>query len=158
MTVALVLGAAVRADGTASPTLALRTHHAIGLWRAGRVEAICFTGGLGRHGPPEAHVARDIARAAGVPAEAIMVEDRSTSTLQNIAFARDMLPEGAPLLLVSNRWHLPRAWIIATVLGASASTSGPVGQASWPATLRAILREGAALPASLFRAMALRKT
>ncbi|MGB3553954.1 MAG: ElyC/SanA/YdcF family protein, partial [Jannaschia sp.] len=67
MRIALVLGAAVWADGSPSPTLRLRVDHAVALWHAGRVDAICVAGGAGTHGPPEGQVGRDLARAAGVP-------------------------------------------------------------------------------------------
>lgn len=151
MTTALVLGAAVRPDGTASPTLALRVGHAAGLYHKGHVTAICLTGGQGRHGAPEAHVARDLAVAMGVPEAALLIEDQSRNTFENIALARPMI-DGA-VILVSNRWHLPRAWLITRLMGWRARVSGPRGTAPWPRTARAILREIVAIPPTILRTL-----
>lgn len=151
MTTALVLGAAVRPDGTASPTLALRVGHAVDLYRAGHVTAICLSGGQGQYGAPEAHIARDLAVAMGVPEAALRVEDQSRNTVENIALARPII-DGA-VILVSNRWHLPRAWLIARLLGWRARVSGPRGTAPWPRTARAILREIVAIPLTILRTL-----
>ncbi|WP_179378280.1 YdcF family protein [Jannaschia marina] len=151
MTTAIVLGAAVRPDGTPSPTLALRVDHAVTLWRTGRAERICLTGGIGRHGPSEARVARDRAHAAGIPEAALLLEEASTTTLENIAFAAPLC--AAPLILVTNRWHLPRALMIARLLGLGATGSGPRATAPVQTTTAAILREVAAAPVSAVRAV-----
>ncbi|WGH80042.1 YdcF family protein [Jannaschia ovalis] len=156
MIFAIVLGAAVRPDGAPSPTLRLRVEHAAGLYHDGRVQVICTTGGRGRHGPPEAQVAARLLRERGVPLAAIRIEDRSTDTLGNIAEALMLRPEGAALLLVSSRWHLPPARLVAAALGVPAQASGPRGAAPWPATIRAASRELAATPPSLARAWRLR--
>ena len=52
------------------------------------------------------------ARASGVPDEALLVEPASRSTLQNALFTGDLeaLDKTQPVLLVSQRFHLPRAW------------------------------------------------
>jgi vancomycin permeability regulator SanA len=47
---AIVLGNAVRADGRPGPILEGRLEHAVALYRAGRVRAIIFTGGV-RYAP-----------------------------------------------------------------------------------------------------------
>lgn len=151
--VAVVLGAAVRADGSASPTLALRVRHAAALWHAGRVDALCLTGGAGRHGPPEALVARDLARDLGVPPDRLLVETASTNTHGNLVEALRLLAPDAPLTLVSNRWHLPRAWLIARLMGRRATLSGPRGRMGRARTAAAILREIAAAPGSALRAL-----
>lgn len=152
MTIALILGCAVLPDGTPSPTFALRIDHGAGLYRSGRVSRICVTGGRGRHGPPEAHVARDRLIATGIPSDRLLVEDNSVSTVENIALAAPMV-RGASVVLVSSRWHLPRAWLVARLLGLDAATSGPRGTVSARKTLTAILREVAATPSSVVRAV-----
>lgn len=150
MTTALILGCAVLPGGDPSPTFALRIDHGLSLYRAGRVSRICVTGGQGRHGPPEAHVARDRLRAQGVPAAHILVEDTSVSTFENLIFARPLLI-GAPVIIVSSRWHLPRARLIAALVGVPATVSGPKGRASISDTVTAILREVAVTPSSIIR-------
>jgi uncharacterized SAM-binding protein YcdF (DUF218 family) len=150
--IAVVLGAAVRPDGTASPTLRLRTEHAIALHRSGLVDRVFFTGGVGRHGPPESDVAAAIALAAGLPADRIDREARSTRTVENLSEAAARLPPGARIVIVSNRWHLPRAVAAARLIGLAARGSGPKATAPPGATSRAMLREVAAMPGTLLTA------
>lgn len=154
--VAVVLGAAVRHDGTPSPTLARRADHAAWLFRQGRIDAIVTTGGAAPGHPPhwaEGAVARARLLAAGLPAEAVDAETASTTTLANIVGVRPLLPSGARVTLVSNRWHLPRALLIARLLGLAADASGPAATTTWPRTAWAILREAAAVGPSAVRAV-----
>lgn len=60
---------------------------------------------------PVADAMRDAAIAEGVPADAILVENASKSTLQNALFTADIesLDKDAPLVIVTHRYHLPRA-------------------------------------------------
>ncbi|PWJ22126.1 DUF218 domain-containing protein [Jannaschia seohaensis] len=152
-----MLGAAVWPGGRPSPTLHLRVEHAVVLWREGRVQAICVAGGRGRHGPPEGEVGVALARAMGVPGAALLAETASRSTVENLAFAAPMLA-GREIVLVSNRWHLPRARLAARLLGLRVSADGPVGRLSWPRTLRAALRETVATPWTGWRAWRARLT
>ncbi|MEM7490000.1 MAG: YdcF family protein [Pseudomonadota bacterium] len=157
MTLAIVLGAAVQPDGTASPTLRLRVAHAVALHRAGRVDRLIFTGGAGRYGPPEACVARDLAVAFGLPDDVLSVETVSRNTVENLTHARPLLPDGARVVLVTNRWHLPRALLAARLLGLRATGSGPRSTAPPLTTLRAVLREMMALPLTARRARRARR-
>lgn len=66
------------------------------LYHAGYAPRLLFTGGLGkgtlgRWAEPEAIRYRNIALACGVPAAAILAEDRATHTGENIAFTRALL-------------------------------------------------------------------
>ena len=68
------------------------------LYHQGYADRILFTGGLGRNTlgmlpEPEAVRFARIAMACGVPEEAILREDRSTNTKENILFTRAMLAE-----------------------------------------------------------------
>ncbi|CUH28052.1 hypothetical protein JSE7799_00797 [Jannaschia seosinensis] len=155
--IAIVLGASVRPDGTPSPTLALRVDHACALFARGEVDRILLTGGVGRHGPAEAEVAEARARSRGVPAGRLAVEPRSTSTFENLTEALALLPQDAKLVLVSNRWHLPRACLILLILGRDARLDGPAGSGSWAWTARAILREILATPVTIWRAWRYRR-
>ncbi|MGN0976651.1 MAG: YdcF family protein [Faecousia sp.] len=66
------------------------------LYHQGYADRILFTGGLGRNTQgllPEPEAARfaRVAVECGVPPEAILQEDKSTNTKENILFTRDML-------------------------------------------------------------------
>ena len=68
------------------------------LYHEGYADKILFTGGLGRNTVgllPESEADRfaRVAMACGVPDEAILREDRSTNTKENIIFTREMLAE-----------------------------------------------------------------
>ena len=78
------------------------------LFEAGAASVLVVTGG---GTPPVSEAMRDAALAAGVPAEAILVENASHSTLQNALFTADFeaLDKDAPIIIVSHRYHLPRA-------------------------------------------------
>ncbi len=117
--VAIVLGAAVWAGGVPSPTLRRRAEKGATLWHDGRVRAVLATGGVGVHGPSEAAVIAAVCRAAGVPEDALLTEDRSTTTEENL---RNALPALQALgvrdvLIVTDFWHAPRAGLVARRLG-----------------------------------------
>ena len=68
------------------------------LYFEGYSDTILFTGGLGRNTKemwvrPEAERFRDVAIEAGVPREAILVENRSTNSAENILFTKEMLKD-----------------------------------------------------------------
>ena len=72
------------------------------LYHRGIAPKILFTGGLGRNTEgllpePEAVRFAKVAMACGVPAEDILLEDKSTNTKENIEFTRQLLAqEGIP--------------------------------------------------------------
>lgn len=84
-------------------------------------------------------------RKAGVAEDAIVIEDRSTNTAENIRFAERLLrAEGIrEVVIVSDAYHLPRACLIARRLGLRAKGSAPpwTGARLGP-QLRGWLREG----------------
>lgn len=79
----------------------------------GESPLLVMSGGQGI-GDPSSHATLmgDAARRAGVPPSALRIEARSLSTLQNALYSRDILGPAAegPIILVTNRYHLPRAW------------------------------------------------
>lgn len=145
--VALVLGAAVWADGP-SPTLRRRAMRAVRLWHDGRVRQIVTCGGIGRHPPSEAAVIRDLLIAGGVPADRIALEDMSTTTRENIGLALPLL-EGLgarEVIIVTDLWHQPRARLIARRLGLKAGGVHPPLRGTRPAAqAKMALRELAGL-------------
>lgn len=88
-----------------------RIARAVELYEAGAAPVLVVTGGTGAGDTPVAAAMRDFAIAAGVPEDAILVEDRSHSTLQNALFTADIesLDKSEPIIIVTHRYHLPRA-------------------------------------------------
>jgi len=105
----VVPGCAVREDGTASNALRRRTLHAVELWRQGAAPRLVLTGGHGRFPPSEAEAAAAIAREAGMPDGALLLESRSTTTAENAAFAAALRSDAAEwsVMVVTDGYH---AW------------------------------------------------
>ena len=119
----LIFGTGVRADGTASSTLRARTRHAYELWARGLAPLIVCTGGVGTHPPAESRVQERLLVGWGVPASAILREERSTSTWENAKFAAPLLPPGSSVIAVSDPFHLWRCQRNCQAFGLRATTS-----------------------------------
>ncbi|MEW5717023.1 MAG: YdcF family protein [Chloroflexota bacterium] len=122
----IVLGSAVWANERPSPSLLARTQHAIALYQAGYAAHLILCGGVGGNPPSEAEVMRRIAVSAGVPADALVLEDQSHSTEESLANAKKLMDARGwrSAVIVSDPFHLYRAEIIARDLGIEAYGSG----------------------------------
>jgi uncharacterized SAM-binding protein YcdF (DUF218 family) len=147
----VVFGAAVWPDGVASSTLKRRTLHAVDLHQNGAAPFIVLSGGLGRNPPTEAEVMASLCIEAGVEPAALILEDRSTTTFENVAFSAVILQKRGlrRVLAVSDAYHLPRIKMCFRYLGFDTVTSAPP-KSSTPTRRRRIfmawVREMAALP------------
>jgi uncharacterized SAM-binding protein YcdF (DUF218 family) len=105
----VVLGAAADDAGKMNAETAERLARGLALYDAGKAPLLVVSGG---GEPPVALAMAEAALAAGVPADAILAEAGSHSTLQNALFTADFadIDKEAPILLVTQRYHLPRAW------------------------------------------------
>ncbi len=113
----IVLGRRLEADQL-TPVFVARLGQAETLWRGGLAPRIFVAGGTtGDARRSEAEAGRDWLVARGVPPAAILVEDRSQHTLENLFNVRaEMRVAGwRTLLMVSDPLHLARAR--ATALG-----------------------------------------
>ncbi|MCI0396285.1 MAG: YdcF family protein [Chloroflexi bacterium] len=142
---AIVLGAAAYGNRP-SPVLRERINHAIELYRGGYVDTIIFTGGRGRTSRwSEAEVAARYALAQGIPQEAILLETRSTNTVENLAYAQQVAAgyDLQTFLIVSTPFHMRRAMAIAEDLGLEAYTSPTrtMRWINWYTRSRAFVRE-----------------
>lgn len=148
--VILVLGRTLENDLPAAVFVA-RLDHAAELYRLGRAPRIVVAGGMtGRSTRTEAAAGREHLLSRGVPTEAVLCEDESRHTLENLFNTRKTLRrEGwSRLLVVSDPLHLARAAAYARGLGLSFELSPALaapprrGSAGW--YLRAV-REAALL-------------
>ena len=122
---AIVLGAAVTGDRP-SPVFAARIDHAIDLYHEERVDRIVMTGARSAEDAvSESAAGRAYAMTAGVPREAIHIEEVSQTTLGNLREARKVMRrEGiTSALLVSDPLHLRRAMAMAHSLNIDAKPS-----------------------------------
>lgn len=140
----IVLGAAVHGD---EPSLAL-THRLEGAekYLNTHPDAVTIVSGGQGEGEKisEAQCMHDWLVARGISEERIIMEDRSTSTDENLRFARDIIEKrGGDIndtAIVSSCYHLYRAGLIARKLGMeSAGVSGSLGYPVY--TLGMFIRE-----------------
>lgn len=124
-----MLGAAVRAEGQPSLALRRRVEHAVELADERPEALLVFTGGLGIHAPPEAEVMAALARAAGIGAERIHLEDRATNTAESARLTARLLREVAPgfgaVTLVTDAYHQRRSRFAFRRMGVQAGSSSP---------------------------------
>lgn len=113
-------------------------------------------GGVGKHPPSEAAVIRDICMEHGVPKQHISLEDRSTSTFENIDNAQLILTTlGAQsVVIVTDQYHALRARLVARHLGLTARTDCPVNTGTKPfRTIKSYAREVPAILLFVMRNM-----
>ena len=117
--IAIVFGAGLRRDGSPTTVLSDRVETAAELFLAGKVERILLTGSVrAGYDEPAAMAAR--ARELGVPREAIVLDPGGVRTYQSCVRARQLLAVRSALL-VSQRFHLPRALALCAAQGIDAS-------------------------------------
>ncbi len=149
----MILGAGVWADGP-SPTLTRRAMLGADLWHAGVAPFIVACGGLGRHAPTEAAAIAIILKTQGVPCSAILHEDRSTTTLENIRFSLPLLRqiEARQVAIVTDATHGPRAARVARHFGLKPRVFATSLRGSHTRTvLRQAVRELGAYPLYVLR-------
>ena len=121
----LVLGRRLENDAL-TPVFLARLAHAEGLWRKGFAPRIFIAGGTtGTARRSEAAAGRDWLLARGVPVEALLLEDRSQHTLENLFNVRIQMRTACwqTLLLVSDPLHRARAGATARGLDLDVSCS-----------------------------------
>jgi uncharacterized SAM-binding protein YcdF (DUF218 family) len=153
----VVLGARIGADGTASAALARRVELGVALFRAGLAKRLVLSGGgrgRTRETAREADIMRAIAIAAGVPADALLIERESRNTVENAIETARLLDrvDARAVLLVTDRYHAPRARLLFRIAGlrvvALHAPPRPLG-----GTLPRMGAEFVRLPLSLLRAL-----
>lgn len=146
----VVLGAA-QYDGRPSPVFEARLSQAVALYQAGIAPILVVTGGKAEGDrTTEAATARAYATARGVPAAAILSEDRGRTTLESLQGVAALFRTNrlSSAVFVSDRTHLLRVLRIATdegiVAWGSPTTTSPI-DADVRLTVEATLRELGAL-------------
>jgi vancomycin permeability regulator SanA len=112
--VAIVFGAGLRRDGTPTTVLADRVRAAVELLRRGAVGWILLSGSMGRGDEPAAM--RDFAIQLGAPSSALILDHGGSRTFATCQRARTVFGIDQALL-VTQRYHLPRALATCNALG-----------------------------------------
>ena len=122
----IVLGAAAY-DAKPSPVFEERIRHGLDLYRQGYAPKLIFTGGFGGAGArfSESQVARRYALKQDIPAQDILIENRSRTTRQNLIEAKRLMDAHGMrrAILVSDPLHMARALRLSDELGIDALAS-----------------------------------
>lgn len=109
----VVLGAAPN-----SPAIRNRVTQGYTVYAAGEARLIVLTGGntSSRDESEAMNMARYVQSrvGGGLP---LVLEERSTNTYENLRFTRELLPEAKRIVVVSDTYHTPRAFVTAKSLG-----------------------------------------
>lgn len=128
--VIVVLGAAVWPGGQPSPAMRRRVLHAIALLQQGYAQTLLLTGGIGKHPPAEAEVMQRLALAQGVSGERVLLEAQATTTFESAWRCRAILEQHryTRVLLVTDRYHLPRSLLAFRSCGIQTTGSAAPGK------------------------------
>ncbi|WP_457947253.1 YdcF family protein [Pseudarthrobacter sp. alpha12b] len=124
----VILGSGLNGESV-PPLLASRLDAAVRLYRGkhgGSIKALIPSGGQGRDEllPEGTAMARYLQR-KGVPADRIIVEDRATTTMENLDFSRDLMERpDAPVTVVTSSYHVFRAAMFTRRAGLRAHVTG----------------------------------
>ncbi|MBN1487607.1 MAG: YdcF family protein [Anaerolineae bacterium] len=117
--VAVVFGAGYWPNGRLSAVLQDRLDAALELYAAGRVQKLLFSGDNRFVDYNEPAKMLEYALSQGVPREDIVLDYAGRRTYDTCYRARDIF-QVPPVILVTNRYHLPRALKTCQVLGVNA--------------------------------------
>jgi SanA protein len=114
--VAIVFGAGLRRDGTPTAILRDRVETAVDLYSSGKVEKILMSGDnrFDNYNEPEAM--RQYALSLGIPAQVIALDYAGRRTYDTCYRAKAIFGVESALL-VSQKFHLPRALFLCNTLG-----------------------------------------
>ena len=119
--VVFVLGAGL-VDDEVTPSLEARLNQSLLYFESNPTAMFIVCGGYGEDQTiSEARAMADFLVAGGIPFEQVILEDLSTNTYENFAFAIDILdeyfPDGFESVIVTNNFHMYRSGYLARHLG-----------------------------------------
>jgi uncharacterized SAM-binding protein YcdF (DUF218 family) len=132
----LILGCGFRKDGTLPPLLRGRVDKAIEFWKkqkeqGGKEAVLIPSGGQGGNEPmPEAVAMGRYLRECGIPDQAIMQEEKSRNTYQNMEFSKKLIEErdgnadDKNVIFVTTNYHVFRSGVWAGLAGLRAEGLG----------------------------------
>ena len=148
----IILGCWFRKDGSLPPLIRSRVDRALSFWTmqketAGKEAFFIPSGGQGKNeSMPEAEAMRRYLVSKGIEDRAILPEDQSLNTFQNMSFSgriiRDTIPEGKAVFATSN-YHVFRSGLWARQTGLAAEGIG--SKTKWWFWPNAFMRETAGL-------------
>lgn len=141
--VIVVLGCNIEGDnGQPGECIQARAGQAALLYHHGLAPWIIASGGGGKERRTEAAVLTRVLIAAGVPAAAILAEDQSRDTIQNLRNSQALMTTHGwhTALLVTEPYHIKRATLIAHDLGVTVYPSPARASPLWTQPARRLLK------------------
>jgi uncharacterized SAM-binding protein YcdF (DUF218 family) len=141
----IVLGARIMPDGELSTTVLHRVQTALKAYQDGYGKLIIVCGAKGRDEPEtEAGAMAKWLLANGVPQSVLVVEDKSTDTIENLNNAKaEMSVRGlSTSIVVTSDYHLTRALWLAKDQGLDAIGAAAPGNITWGQRIESRFREG----------------
>lgn len=123
--VAIILGAGASEAGV-SPVYRERINHGVWLYENDYVDYLILTGGIGAGNThSDAFIAKQYALSKAVPEEAILIEETSVITEENLENAKKIMDENSfeTAIVVSDPLHMKRAMLMAKDYGIEACAS-----------------------------------
>ncbi|HVY68236.1 MAG TPA: YdcF family protein [Patescibacteria group bacterium] len=139
----VILGAAIN-----TPALYNRSLEGLKLYQQGKADTLVLSGGVDYpKSMPEAQYMENVILANASSAPATILEEDSHSTYENINNTKTILPQAKSLVVVSDRYHLARAVLVARRAGFTPVYWDAPDQSyySWPQLLFYYGREMAAI-------------
>ncbi|WP_047487308.1 YdcF family protein [Terriglobus sp. TAA 43] len=130
----IVLGHPAQADGSPDPEMRERVEEAVREYRAGVAPNIIMSGGPAHNHFVEAQVMADLAEREGVPANAVIAEDKAQDTIQNIWYSRAIMQQKGwtSAEVISSAYHLPRTSLILQRYSGPLAFSWQTHASLWP--------------------------
>lgn len=149
--VAIVFGAGLTSGGEPSRVLSQRVDAAIELYRAKKVQKLLVSGDNTDRYHDETRAMRRYALERGIPADDLVGDDAGVSTYDTLLRARDVF-KVEEAILVTQRFHLPRALFVANALGVDAwgFPADATREHVWRYEFRELLARAAAVPLVIF--------
>ena len=135
----MIFGAVVRPDGSPSASLLRRIGFGLEAAREHPEAPILCSGGVCRPGRSEASIMAEVLLAKGVAPERLILDEKSRSTLDNVAATVAQAETGGHphVVACSDGYHLPRIRLLLALHG--------VRSRAWPCRERAPLGHGVAM-------------
>ena len=153
----IILGAKVN-ENVVSKTLKLRLDKAIEYYHSNKDINIIVSGGQGKDEiMTEALAMKNYLVENNVDEEKIILEDKATTTLENIIFSKEIIEDlnlGDRILIVTSDYHLFRGRFIASILGFA--NEGLCSISSWSSRLYYMIREYPTSIIDLYRSIKFR--
>jgi uncharacterized SAM-binding protein YcdF (DUF218 family) len=110
----IILGAGIKGDGSPTLTLERRLEAGIAYARQHPDTYIVVSGGQGSNEPmPEGHAMARYLKDRGVDPQRIVIEDRSSSTMENFRYSKELIGEQKEIVFITNKFHVFRSTILA---------------------------------------------